>query len=155
MVQHGGMELSYLNLYDADAAWRLVHELADLGPAAAVVVKHANPCGAAVADDVLTAYDRAFECDPMSAFGGIVALTAPVSVERGRRPGGNAKADVLIAPGYDDGALELFAAKRKNMRVLAAPPPPEIDRGTSVRSAGASWSRSPTGSPPGGTSGGS
>ncbi len=68
VVQHGGKELSYLNLYDADAAWRLAHQLADLGPAAAVVVKHANPCGAAVADDVLTAYDKAFECDPMSAF---------------------------------------------------------------------------------------
>ena len=74
-----GMALSYLNLYDADAAWRLVHQLADLGPAAAVVVKHANPCGAAVAADVLTAYDRAFEGDPMSAFGGIVALSAPVT----------------------------------------------------------------------------
>ncbi len=79
VVQHGGLALSYLNLYDADAAWRLAHQLADLGPTAAVVVKHANPCGAAVADDLLTAYDRAFECDPMSAFGGIVALTAPVT----------------------------------------------------------------------------
>jgi len=79
VVQHGGMELSYLNLYDADAAWRLLHQLADLGPAAAVVVKHANPCGAAVAGDALTAYDRAFECDPMSAFGGIVANVTPIS----------------------------------------------------------------------------
>jgi phosphoribosylaminoimidazolecarboxamide formyltransferase/IMP cyclohydrolase len=117
------MELSYLNLYDADAAWRLAHQLADLGPAAAVVVKHANPCGAAVADDLLTAYDRAFECDPMSAFGGIVALTAPVTETVAREMVGNAKADVLIAPSYDPAALELFAAKRKNMRVLSAPPP--------------------------------
>jgi phosphoribosylaminoimidazolecarboxamide formyltransferase/IMP cyclohydrolase len=123
VVQHGGMALSYLNLYDADAAWRLAHQLADLGPAAAVVVKHANPCGAAVAADVLTAYDRAFECDPMSAFGGIVALTAPVTEAVAAEMVGNAKADVLIAPSYDDAALELFAAKRKNMRVLAAPPP--------------------------------
>jgi phosphoribosylaminoimidazolecarboxamide formyltransferase / IMP cyclohydrolase len=123
VVQHGGMELSYLNLYDADAAWRLAHQLADLGPAAAVVVKHANPCGAAVADDLLTAYDRAFECDPMSAFGGIVALTAPVTETVAREMVGNAKADVLIAPSYDPAALELFAAKRKNMRVLSAPPP--------------------------------
>ncbi|HMC39723.1 MAG TPA: bifunctional phosphoribosylaminoimidazolecarboxamide formyltransferase/IMP cyclohydrolase [Acidimicrobiales bacterium] len=123
VVQHGGMELSYLNLYDADAAWRLAHQLTDLGPAAAVVVKHANPCGAAVADDVLTAYDRAFECDPMSAFGGIVALTAPVTETVAREMVANAKADVLIAPSYEPEALALFAAKRKNMRVLAAPAP--------------------------------
>ena len=123
VVQHGGMALSYLNLYDADAAWRLAHQLADLGPAAAVVVKHANPCGAAVADDVLIAYDRAFECDPMSAFGGIVALTAPVSESVAHEMVGNAKADVLIAPSYEPAALELFAAKRKNMRVLSAPAP--------------------------------
>jgi phosphoribosylaminoimidazolecarboxamide formyltransferase/IMP cyclohydrolase len=123
VVQHGGMALSYLNLYDADAAWRLVHQLADLGPASAVVVKHANPCGAAVAANVLTAYDRAFECDPMSAFGGIVALSAPVTEAVAAEMVGNAKADVLIAPGYDAAALDLFAAKRKNMRVLEAPPP--------------------------------
>jgi phosphoribosylaminoimidazolecarboxamide formyltransferase/IMP cyclohydrolase len=123
VVQHGGMELSYLNLYDADAAWRLVHQLADLGPAAAVVVKHANPCGAAVSSDLLTAYDKAFECDPMSAFGGIVALTAPVTEAVAAEMVGNAKADVLIAPSYDPAALELFATKRKNMRVLSAPVP--------------------------------
>ncbi len=123
VTQHGGKALSYLNLYDADAAWRLAHQLADLGPAVAVVVKHANPCGAAVADDLVTAYDRAFECDPMSAFGGIVALSAPVTETVARDMVGNAQADVLIAPSYEPAALELFAAKRKNMRVLEAPPP--------------------------------
>lgn len=123
VVQHGGMELSYLNLYDADAAWRLAHQLADLGSVAAVVVKHANPCGAAVAGDALSAYDRAFECDPMSAFGGIVALTAPVTESVATEMVANAKADVLIAPSYEPAALELFAAKRKNMRVLEAPAP--------------------------------
>jgi phosphoribosylaminoimidazolecarboxamide formyltransferase/IMP cyclohydrolase len=123
VVQHGGMELSYLNLYDADAAWQMVHELADLGPAAAVVVKHANPCGAAVADDLLTAYDRAFECDPMSAFGGIVAISGPVTEQLAAELVKHPKADVLIAPGYAPAALELFAAKRKNMRVLEAPAP--------------------------------
>ncbi len=123
VVQHGGMELSYLNLYDADAAWRLVHQLADLGEAAAVVVKHANPCGAAVAADPLEAYDRAFQCDPMSAFGGIVALSSPVSEQVAAEMVANAKADVVIAPGYEAGALEAFAAKRKNMRVLQAPAP--------------------------------
>jgi phosphoribosylaminoimidazolecarboxamide formyltransferase/IMP cyclohydrolase len=121
--QHSGVALSYLNLFDADAAWRLVHQLADLGTAAAVVVKHANPCGAAVADDVAVAYDQAFACDPMSAFGGIVALSAPVSLALAEDLVANPKADVLIAPSYEPAALELLAAKRKNMRVLAAPPP--------------------------------
>ena len=123
VTQHGGMALSYLNLYDADAAWRLVHQLSDLGKAAAVVVKHANPCGAAVADDLVSAYDRAFECDPMSAFGGIVALSGPVTKELAEHIVANAKADVLIAPKIAPEALELFAAKRKNMRPLEAPSP--------------------------------
>ncbi|HSS12149.1 MAG TPA: bifunctional phosphoribosylaminoimidazolecarboxamide formyltransferase/IMP cyclohydrolase, partial [Acidimicrobiales bacterium] len=123
VVQYGGIELSYLNLYDADAAWRLVHQLADLGAAAAVVVKHANPCGAAVADEVLTAYDRAFDCDPMSAFGGIVALSGSVTDALAQHLVDNPKADVLIAPSFDSGAVELLRSKRKNMRILSAPPP--------------------------------
>jgi phosphoribosylaminoimidazolecarboxamide formyltransferase/IMP cyclohydrolase len=123
VVQLSGMELSYLNLYDADAAWGLVHDIADLGPAAAVVVKHANPCGAAVAESVSDAYEKAFECDPMSAFGGIVALSNFVDDELAEAMVANAKADVVIAPGYSKDALALFAAKRKNMRVLSAPAP--------------------------------
>ena len=137
VVQHGGMALSYLNLYDADAAWRLVHQLADLGPAAAVVVKHANPCGAAVADDTVSAYDRAFECDPMSAFGGIVALSGPVSEVVAQHLVDNAKADVLVAPEFDPAALALFAAKRKNMRVLSAPRP--SDEGLHLRQISGGW----------------
>ena len=127
VVQHGGMELSYLNLYDADAAWALVHDISDLGPAAAVVVKHANPCGAALADNLLDAYEKAFECDPMSAFGGIVALSGPVDEELAKAMVANAKADVVIAPRYSDAALAIFAGKRKNMRVLSAPAP-AVDR---------------------------
>jgi phosphoribosylaminoimidazolecarboxamide formyltransferase/IMP cyclohydrolase len=139
VVQHSGMELSYLNLYDADAAWRLVHQLADLGRAAAVVVKHANPCGAAVTGEgeLLTAYDRAFECDPMSAFGGIVALSGTVTRALAEHLVANPKADVLIAPGYEDGALELLAAKRKNMRVLTAPPP--TSEGLHLRQISGGW----------------
>jgi phosphoribosylaminoimidazolecarboxamide formyltransferase/IMP cyclohydrolase len=129
VVQHGGMALSYLNLYDADAAWRLVHQLSDLGPAAAVVVKHANPCGASVADDLVTAYDRAFDGDPMSAFGGIVALSGPVTEAVAEHVMSNPKADVLIAPGYDEAALAVLSAKRKNMRILAAPVPPSSSAG--------------------------
>ena len=105
VVQLSGMELSYLNLYDADAAWGLVHDIADLGPAAAVVVKHANPCGAAVAESV---------SDALSNF---------VDDELAEKMVANAKADVVIAPGYSKDALALFAAKRKNMRVLSAPAP--------------------------------
>jgi phosphoribosylaminoimidazolecarboxamide formyltransferase/IMP cyclohydrolase len=70
VVQHGGSALSYLNLFDGDAAWRLVHELAadaGEGRAAVAIIKHANPCGAAVARDLVTAYERALECDPLSA----------------------------------------------------------------------------------------
>jgi phosphoribosylaminoimidazolecarboxamide formyltransferase/IMP cyclohydrolase len=121
VVQHGGMALSYLNIFDADAAWALVHDLGD-GPAAAII-KHANPCGAAVADDVATAYHRAFEGDPMSAFGGIVAINRVVDDALAEEMAANPKADVLVAPGYSPGALERFAAKRKNMRVLEAPTP--------------------------------
>jgi phosphoribosylaminoimidazolecarboxamide formyltransferase/IMP cyclohydrolase len=123
VVQHSGKALSYLNLYDADAAWRLVHQLADLGPAAAVVVKHANPCGAAVADDAVTAYERAFECDPVSAFGGIVALSTTVTEAVAESLAAKAQADVIIAPGFEPGALERIVARRKATRTLAAPAP--------------------------------
>jgi len=120
--QHGGMELSYLNLFDAEAAWQLVHDLGTDEPAVAII-KHANPCGVAVADDIAAAYERAFECDPVSAFGGIVALNRPVSSALAEDIVSNPKADVLIAPGFDDGVLDRFAAKRKNMRVLEGRPP--------------------------------
>ncbi len=118
-TQHGGKELSYLNLYDAEAAWRLVHELGE-GPAA-VVIKHANPCGAAVADDLTTAYTRAHECDPVSAFGGIVAVNGPlpVTLAEALAP---VFTEVVIAPAFEDGALEVLTAK-KNLRVLEAPAP--------------------------------
>ncbi|HVL03069.1 MAG TPA: bifunctional phosphoribosylaminoimidazolecarboxamide formyltransferase/IMP cyclohydrolase, partial [Acidimicrobiales bacterium] len=123
--QHQGLPLSYLNLYDADAAWALVHDLAGLAGrgAAVVIVKHANPCGAAVAADLATAYQRAFEGDEQSAFGGIVALSRPVDTATAERMAAAAQADVVIAPGYDDGVLDILAAKRKNTRVLSAPPP--------------------------------
>ena len=118
-TQHGGKELSYLNLYDAEAAWRLVHELGE-GPAA-VVIKHANPCGAAVADDLTTAYTLAHECDPVSAFGGIVAVNGPlpVTLAEALAP---VFTEVVIAPAFEDGALEVLTAK-KNLRVLEAPAP--------------------------------
>ena len=80
-VQHGGKALSYLNLFDTEAAWRLVHRF---DRPACVIVKHANPCGVAVFDDITTAYERAHACDPISAFGGIVALNREVTDELAR-----------------------------------------------------------------------
>ncbi|MGO9198796.1 MAG: bifunctional phosphoribosylaminoimidazolecarboxamide formyltransferase/IMP cyclohydrolase [Acidimicrobiales bacterium] len=127
-VQHGGRELSYLNLFDAEAAWRLAHEMLTLDGvgAAAAIVKHANPCGAAVeadSGDIATAYRRAFESDPLSAFGGIVALTGYVDLALAEQIVANPLADVLVARGYAEDALALLTSKRKNMRSLAAEPP--------------------------------
>ncbi len=124
-VQHGGRELSYLNLFDAEAAWRLVHEVAELEPgaAAAVIVKHANPCGVALGATLAEAYRSAFDADPLSAFGGIVALSGPVEPGLAQAIVANPLADVLIAPAVEQGALELFASRRKNMRTLVAAPP--------------------------------
>lgn len=119
-LQHKGSELSYLNLFDAEAAWRLAFEL---GEPACTIIKHANPCGVAVASDVSDAYEKAFEADPKSAFGGVVALNRPVSAELARSIMAKPKADVLLAPGYSEEALEVLGAKRKALRVLEAPAP--------------------------------
>jgi phosphoribosylaminoimidazolecarboxamide formyltransferase/IMP cyclohydrolase len=124
MTQHGGLALSYLNLYDADAAWLLVHDLAArFGRPAAAIIKHANPCGAAVADTLAEAYQHAFECDERSAFGGIVAVSGELDAPTVERMVAAAQADVVIAPGYAPGAVEALAAKRKNTRILEAAPP--------------------------------
>ncbi len=121
VVQHSGLDLSYLNLFDADAAWRLVH---DLGPGPAVaIIKHANPCGVSVADDLATAYERAFACDPRSAFGGIVALNQVVDEATVKAIEDAAQADLIIAPGFDPGVVERLVVKRKNTRLLTASPP--------------------------------
>ena len=122
--QHSGMALSYLNLYDADAAWVTVHDLAAWsGRPTVVIVKHANPCGVAVADDLASAYQRSYECDERSAFGGIVALSQMVDAATAERMVAAAQADVVIAPGYADGVVEALRDRRKNTRVLSAPPP--------------------------------
>jgi phosphoribosylaminoimidazolecarboxamide formyltransferase/IMP cyclohydrolase len=87
------------------------------------IIKHANPCGAAVADSLPDAYQRAFECDERSAFGGIVALSDPVDAGTVERMVAAAQADVVIAPGYDDAAIEALSKKRRNTRLLTASPP--------------------------------
>jgi phosphoribosylaminoimidazolecarboxamide formyltransferase / IMP cyclohydrolase len=121
VVQHAGLPLSYLNLFDAAAAWQLVHEMGT-GPAVAII-KHANPCGAAVAGDLATAYRLAYECDEKSAFGGIVALNRPVDDATAAEMVAAAQADVVIAPGYTSTTLDALIAKRKNTRLLQASPP--------------------------------
>ena len=120
MVQHGGKALSYLNLYDTEAAWRLVN---DFEAPACVIVKHANPCGAALADDVAEAYVRANACDPVSAFGGIVAVNRTVTQAMAESLA-DVFTEVVIAPGYDDDALTVLLAK-KNMRVITGNAPGE------------------------------
>jgi phosphoribosylaminoimidazolecarboxamide formyltransferase/IMP cyclohydrolase len=117
-VQHGGKELSYLNLFDGEAAWKLVQQFDE---PAAVIVKHANPCGVAVADGITVAYERAHACDPVSAFGGIVALNRPVPVALAEALA-PVFTEVVVAPSYDPDALAVLTAK-KNLRVLSAPSP--------------------------------
>ena len=117
-VQHGGKELSYLNLYDTEAAWRMVHQFD--GPAC-VIVKHANPCGVAVATDLEAAYRAANDCDPVSAFGGIVALNRNVDAATASALA-PVFTEVVVAPSYDADALGILTAK-KNLRVLSAPAP--------------------------------
>ena len=122
VVQHGGLPLSYLNLLDAAAAWRLA---CDLGPdPAVVIVKHANPCGAAAAANLTAAYDRAYRCDPRSAFGGIVAANRTIDEATVEAMVAAAQADVVIAPGYAPAAVERLAARRQNTRILQAPASP-------------------------------
>ncbi|MEM7272972.1 MAG: bifunctional phosphoribosylaminoimidazolecarboxamide formyltransferase/IMP cyclohydrolase [Actinomycetota bacterium] len=128
VVQHSGVGLSYLNIFDADAAWTMVHDLAvpftgGGARAACVIVKHANPCGAAVAGDLATAYANAFACDERSAFGGIVACNRIVDLATVEAMEAAAQADLIIAPGYEHGAIDRLKAKRKNTRILTAPLP--------------------------------
>ena len=112
-----GKPLSYNNFLDADAAWNAVREFDE---PAVVILKHQNPCGSAVAEDVTTAYDRAFACDPKSAFGGIIAVNREVPLELVQHFADVNKqfVEVLIAPSYTPEALERLA-KRTNLRVLA------------------------------------
>ncbi|HXJ21084.1 MAG TPA: bifunctional phosphoribosylaminoimidazolecarboxamide formyltransferase/IMP cyclohydrolase [Polyangia bacterium] len=111
-----GKELSYNNLLDLDAAMRLCAEFS--APAAAVI-KHNNPCGAAIAEGILEAYRRARDTDPVSAFGGIVAVNRPVDGELARELS-ETFLECVIAPDYAPDALALLAAK-KNLRLLESP----------------------------------
>jgi phosphoribosylaminoimidazolecarboxamide formyltransferase/IMP cyclohydrolase len=103
-----GKPLSYNNLLDADAAWSGVRALGER--AGCVIVKHTNPCGAAVGADLAEAYDRALACDPTSAFGGIVAVNRPLDGATAERLAARF-VEVIIAPGFESAALEALAAK--------------------------------------------
>ena len=120
-VKHGNFALSYLNYYDAEAAWRLVHDLGS--EAACAIVKHANPCGVGVAGSLSEAYRLALECDEKSAFGGIVAFNEIVDEATVDEMIPAPQADVVIAPGYAPGVVDRLLAKRKRTRVLEAQPP--------------------------------
>jgi phosphoribosylaminoimidazolecarboxamide formyltransferase/IMP cyclohydrolase len=117
LKQLQGKELSYNNIADADAAWECVRAF---DVPACVIVKHANPCGVAVAGDVAAAYAKAFKTDPTSAFGGIIAFNRAVDAACARAVA-TQFVEVVLAPAFDAGAREVFAAKQ-NVRLLAVAP---------------------------------
>ena len=116
-TQLQGKELSYNNLADSDAAWECVRQF---DVPACVIVKHANPCGVAVAADVGQAYELAYATDPTSAFGGILAFNRTLDAATAKAILDRQFVEVLIAPDYEPGALD-YAAKKANVRVLRIP----------------------------------
>ncbi|KKK47461.1 hypothetical protein LCGC14_3154950, partial [marine sediment metagenome] len=108
-----GLDLSYINVMDADAAWQAVLEFDD---PAVVIVKHASPCGIAVHQEIDEAYRRAFDSDPISPFGGIVAVNRPVTEAMVAAMKGM-RYEVIVAPGYEEAALERLR-KRRDLRIL-------------------------------------
>ena len=128
-----GKELSYNNIADADAAWDCVRSF---DAPACVIIKHANPCGAATAKDTYSAYNKAFSTDPTSAFGGIIAFNRPIDAATAEAVSAQFL-EVLIAPGFDGAALAVLGRK-KNVRVLEIPMGPahnDID----VKRVGGGW----------------
>ena len=111
-----GKELSYNNINDTDAAFELVSEFAPGDGPACAIIKHANPCGVARGATLLEAYKNAFDCDRTSAFGGIIALNQPLDAATAEEIS-QIFTEVVIAPGADDAAMEIFAGK-KNLRLL-------------------------------------
>ncbi|MFI9204779.1 bifunctional phosphoribosylaminoimidazolecarboxamide formyltransferase/IMP cyclohydrolase [Streptomyces sp. NPDC053048] len=116
-----GKEMSYNNYVDTEAARRAAHDHGDL-PCVAII-KHANPCGIAVGADVAEAHRKAHACDPLSAFGGVIAVNRPVSVAMAEQVA-EIFTEVIVAPAYEDGAVEVLARK-KNIRVLRCPDAPQ------------------------------
>ncbi len=132
-----GKALSYNNLNDADAALELVAEFRDADPSV-VIVKHANPCGVATAATLAEAYEKAFACDTVSAFGGIIALNRRLDAETAKAITG-IFTEVVVAPDADDDALRMFAAK-KNLRLLLTGELPDPARsGITAKSIAGGW----------------
>ncbi|MGA7198608.1 bifunctional phosphoribosylaminoimidazolecarboxamide formyltransferase/IMP cyclohydrolase, partial [Roseiarcus sp.] len=128
-----GKELSYNNINDTDAAYELVAEFDPAESAAVAIIKHANPCGVAIGATLLDAYEKAFACDPVSAFGGVVALNRRLDAAAARKIV-EIFTEVIIAPEADDEALAIVAAK-KNLRLMIAGALPDPRAGTlTVRS---------------------
>ncbi|MCO6558132.1 MAG: bifunctional phosphoribosylaminoimidazolecarboxamide formyltransferase/IMP cyclohydrolase [Bifidobacterium sp.] len=122
--QLGGKPMSYNNYVDADAAWRAVW---DFAPQIAVAVcKHNNPCGLAIGRTVAEAHLKAHACDPMSAYGGVIAVNSTVTLEMAQnvRP---IFTEVIVAPDYEPEALELLKAHKKNLRILKVAQRPHTD----------------------------
>jgi phosphoribosylaminoimidazolecarboxamide formyltransferase/IMP cyclohydrolase len=120
--QLGGKEMSYNTYVDADAARRAAHDFAE--PCVAII-KHANPCGIAVGTDAAEAHRKAHACDPVSAYGGVIATNVAVSLEMATQVA-DIFTEVIVAPAYDDAALDVLA-RRKNLRVLVAAPADTAD----------------------------
>jgi len=118
-TQQHGKALSYLNLYDTEAAWKLCFSVG-ADPTVAVI-KHANPCGVASHGDIAEAYRRAHACDPVSAFGGIVAVNREVPLELAEALG-DVFTEVIVAPGFTPDAMQKLQEK-KNLRIIEAPGP--------------------------------
>jgi len=112
-----GKEMSYNNYVDADAAHRAAY---DFDEPAVAVIKHTNPCGIAVASDVALAHERAHACDPVSAYGGVIATNRAVSVAMARQVA-DIFTEVVVAPDFEPAALEVLTRK-KNLRLLRCPP---------------------------------
>jgi phosphoribosylaminoimidazolecarboxamide formyltransferase/IMP cyclohydrolase len=112
-----GKAMSYNNYVDADAAWRAVRGFA---PACVAIMKHANPCGIAVGADIAQAHHKAHACDPVSAFGGVIAANRPVTAEMAGQVA-DIFTEVILAPGYEPAALEILT-KKKNLRLLRCAP---------------------------------
>jgi phosphoribosylaminoimidazolecarboxamide formyltransferase / IMP cyclohydrolase len=123
-----GKDLSFNNFIDLDAAWRAVNEF---DRPAAVIIKHNNPCGAATGGSLKEAFTRARQCDPTSAFGGIVAFNRPLDAPAAEEAA-SIFLECLIAPGYEAAARDVLAA-RKNLRVMEAGTASDMFRGFDVR----------------------
>jgi phosphoribosylaminoimidazolecarboxamide formyltransferase/IMP cyclohydrolase len=136
VTQHAGSALSYLNLFDADAAWRLVHELADdvPGQCAVAIIKHANASGAAVGASFADAFQKALDADAQSAFGGIIAVGGELNAALASLIAAGPQADVIIAASIQPDAIDILVKRRKATRLLSAPSPEPLGR--SVRTFG-------------------